>query len=262
MSRLHFDFGCGSLKLAGALDTAPGMTGLLLVSGGNEIRSGAFSSQSRLAYNISKAGFPVFRFDRRGVGDSEGENRGYLSSEGDIRAALDAFHAMAPQMERIVGFGNCDAASALMLMGGEGFDGLVLSNPWTIEDDNSGSEEPQHAPQAIRARYAEKLKNPAEIARLLRGGVDLGKLSRGVLASFKKAAPPSSLAEEMRQGLSRFEGKVDILLATGDRTAQMFEATWDRADQRIARCENAGHSYVEPEHAKWLETQILRALRA
>ena len=42
MSRLSHTFGCGSLMLAGTLDTAPGSTGLLIVSGGNEIRSGAF----------------------------------------------------------------------------------------------------------------------------------------------------------------------------------------------------------------------------
>lgn len=261
MSRLQFQFGCGSLKLAGSLDTAPGTTGLLLVSGGNEIRSGAFSGQSQLAARIAAKGFPVFRFDRRGIGDSEGENRGFRSSEGDIASALEAFRSMVPSMDRVVAFGNCDAASTLMLMGGSGLDGLVLSNPWTIEDDdNSG--EPQHTPDAIRSRYIEKLKNPREIARLLRGGVDLGKLVRGLKASFGRSPAPSGLAHEMRQGLSRFEGHVAILLATADRTAQLFEAAWDKDDQRIARCEGAGHSYVEPQHRNWLEAQILKALRA
>ena len=262
MSRLQFTFGCGSLKLAGSLDTAPGTTGLLLVSGGNEIRSGAFSGQSLLAARIAKAGFPVFRFDRRGVGDSEGENRGFRSSARDISSALEAFRAMAPQMTRVFGFGNCDAASALMLQGDEGFDGLVLSNPWTIEEDDEDSDEPQHSPDAIRARYVAKLKDPRELARLLRGGVDLGKLTRGVVASLRPSPPPSSLAEEMRDKLDGFDGSVHILLATADRTAQMFEAAWDKADPRIARCEGAGHAYVEPEHRAWLETRILAALRS
>ena len=80
MSRLHFQFGCGSHKLAGVLDTAPGETGLLWVSGGNELRSGAFAGQAQLAARLAAKGFPVFRFDRRGIGDSEGDNRGFTRS--------------------------------------------------------------------------------------------------------------------------------------------------------------------------------------
>lgn len=259
MSRLHFTFGCGSLMLSGSLDTAPGITGLLIVSGGNEIRSGAFSGQSQLAARIARKGFPVFRFDRRGVGDSEGENRGFRKSAGDVEAAIEAFRAMAPQVERVFAFGNCDAASALMLAEGKGFDGLILSNPWTIEDEQSDTTPP---PAAIRSRYAEKLKDPREWARLLKGGVNLGKLAKGLAKSVGPDSAPSSLAEEMKQGLAQFDGPVNLLVASADRTAQVFESHWDAADPRIARCQGAGHAYVEPAHAEWLEKQILAALRA
>ena len=263
MSRLQFQFGCGSLKLAGTLDTAPGTTGLLIVSGGNEIRSGAFSGQSLIAARIAKAGFPVFRFDRRGIGDSQGENRGFRSSTGDIRSALEAFRAMAPQMERVIGFGNCDAASALMLAQGKGFEGLVLSNPWTVETEKeNGHEEPQHSAASIRARYLAKLKDPKEIARLLRGGVNLRKLIGGVKKSMSSASTVSGLATEMRDGIADYMGAVSILLASADRTAQMFEENWDVLDPRIARCEGAGHAYVETDHRVWLEEQVLSALRA
>lgn len=262
MTRLHFDFGCGSLKLAGSLDTAPGSTGLVIVSGGNELRSGAFSGQSRLAARIAKAGFPVFRFDRRGIGDSEGENRGFRHSAKDIRAALDAFRALAPQVDRVIGFGNCDAASALMLMGGEGFDGLVLSNPWTIDDDASDTDEPQHTPKAIRSRYLEKLKNPAEIARLLRGGVNLRKLAAGLLGAAKSAPQASQLLQEMRTGIADFSGSVTYLVATDDRTGQLFESAWGKDDPRIQRCLGAGHAYVEPAHQDWLKDRILEVIRA
>nr|WP_298928199.1 hydrolase 1, exosortase A system-associated [uncultured Erythrobacter sp.] len=261
MSRLALDFGCGSLKLAGSLDTAPGQTGLLIVSGGNEIRSGAFSGQARLAARMAAKGFPVFRFDRRGVGDSEGENRGFRKSARDIEAALIAFRAMAPQIERVIGFGNCDAASALMLTKGAGFDGLVLSNPWTIEETEA-SQDAVPPPAAIRARYAAKLKDPREIGRLLKGGVDLGKLVRGLKKSIGGDAPQSSLADEMSQGLSEFEGNVSILLSSADRTAQSFESHWDKADPRIARCAGGTHAYVDPAHRDWLDTQVLKALRA
>ena len=93
MSRLHLTFECADTTLAGTLDTAMGSSGLLLVTGGNEVRSGAFSGQAALAARIAAAGFPVFRFDRRGVGDSGGENLGFRKSMRDIECALAAFGA-------------------------------------------------------------------------------------------------------------------------------------------------------------------------
>ncbi|QDH34750.1 hydrolase 1, exosortase A system-associated [Porphyrobacter sp. YT40] len=262
MTRLSLTFGCGSLTLVGTLDTAPASTGLLIVSGGNEIRSGAFGGQAEMAARIARAGFPVFRFDRRGIGDSEGENRGFRHSAKDIAAALDAFRAMVPQLSRVIAFGNCDAASALMLAGGAGCDGLVLSNPWTIEPGEGAGADNTPPPSALRARYRDKLGNPREVLRLLSGGVNLAKLGRGVIHALRPPPPPSSLAQEMAAGLGGFSGPVRILLATADRTAQVFAAGWDPTDPRISRCEGAGHAYVEPQHRDWLEAQILASLRA
>ncbi|TMM50032.1 hydrolase 1, exosortase A system-associated [Qipengyuania marisflavi] len=256
MSRLPLVFECGHSRLGATLDTARGTTGLLLVSGGNEIRAGAFNGQARLAAEIAAAGYPVFRFDRRGIGDSEGENRGFRKASRDIAAALQAFRAMAPQLTRVVAFGNCDAASALMLAGGAGFDALLLSNPWTIEDASDDTP----PPSAVRSRYAEKLKNPRELARLVTGRVNLRKLARGVMQAARPKSAPSSLAEEMRSGLQQFAGPVRILLAENDRTAQVFTDNWDSKDARIARCPHAGHAYVEPHARQWLREQILAAL--
>lgn len=260
MSRIASQFDCEGALLAGTLDEAPGTTGLLIVTGGNEIRSGAFGGQADMAARIAASGFPVFRFDRRGIGDSEGENRGFRHSASDIAAALAAFRAMAPHLTRVIALGNCDAASALMLAGGAGADGLVLSNPWTIGDSEPGDSTPP--PDALRARYLEKLKNPREIMRLATGGVNLAKLARGLVHALKPPPPPSSLAQDMAAGLTGFTGELRILLATADRTAQVFEAAWDRSDPRIRRCEGAGHAYVEPDHRAWLEAQLLEALRA
>jgi exosortase A-associated hydrolase 1 len=257
MSRLHLTFNCDGTTLAGTLDTAPSASGLLIVSGGNEVRSGAFSGQAALAARVARKGFPVFRFDRRGVGDSGGENRGFRKSRKDLEAALAAFRAIAPNVDRVVGFGNCDAASALMLAEGAGFDALVLSNPWTIEDSDTG---PPAA--AVRARYAEKLRNPKEVLRLLSGGVNLGKLARGLALAARPGAPPSTLAGEIAAGLARFDGPAKIVLAGADRTAQAFEANWSEADERVVRCAGATHAWVEPHAREFLETELLAMLRA
>jgi exosortase A-associated hydrolase 1 len=256
VSRLHLTFECADISLAGTLDTATGASGLLLVSGGNEVRSGAFSGQAALASRIAAAGFPVFRFDRRGVGDSGGENKGFRKSIKDIECALAAFRVIAPQVDRVVGFGNCDAASALMLAKGAECDALVLSNPWTIEDDVAIP-----PPEAVRARYAEKLKNPREIARLLTGGVNIGKLAKGLVHAGRRKAAPSSLAAEMAAGLATFTGRVRILLAGADRTAQAFAGSWTPEDPRVVRCNGAGHAWAEPHGRDFLDQQLLEVLR-
>ncbi len=258
MTRLPLSFECGGSRLAATLDNAPGSVGLLMVSGGNEIRAGAFNGQARLANEIAHKGFPVFRYDRRGIGDSEGQNRGFRRSRQDMAAALLAFRAIAPQISRVIGFGNCDAASALMLAGGAGCDGLVLSNPWTIED---GAQD-MTAPSAIRSRYAAKLTQPKEIVRLVTGGVDLRSLGKGLVRASRSRSAPSSLADEMRTGMAGFLGPVRILIAENDRTAQVFCDRWEKDDSRILRCAKAGHAYAEPHAREWLEARLLEMLRA
>ncbi|MCB5424633.1 hydrolase 1, exosortase A system-associated [Altererythrobacter sp. CC-YST694] len=261
MSRIHLTFPCESAQLFGTLDEAaeeaPGKAGLLIVTGGNETRAGAFSGQAQLAAQIAAAGHPVFRFDRRGVGDSEGENGGFLHSAPDISAALAAFRAAAPRMERVAGFGNCDGASALMLAHGAGLDALALANPWTIENEDAPP-----PPQAIRARYSSKLRDPAEILRLLSGKVSFGKLIRGIGQALRPAPAPTSLAQQVAAGLDGFFGPATILLAERDRTAQIFAAGWDPADPRLRHCPGASHAFVEAHAREWLSAQLLEMLAA
>ena len=239
------------------LDPAPGETGLLIVSGGNEIRSGAWAGQAQLAARIAAAGYPVFRYDRRGVGDSSGTNRGFRESRADIAAALAAFRAAAPGLCRVVAFGNCDAASALMLSGGGlEIDALVLANPWTIDDDDDPAQ--VQAPAALRRRYSAKLADPAEWQRLMSGAVDLRKLMGG-LRRAAAPAPNSALADQMREGLAQFSGPITILLATRDRTAELFAAAWGN-DPRIARLASASHSFADEAAREWLFARVCETL--
>ena len=257
MSRRHFAFDCFGSALAATLDEATGKNGLLIVTGGNETRAGAFSSQAQLAARIAAAGYPVLRFDRRGVGDSQGVNMGFRSQAEDIAAALAAFRTQCPTVVRVVAYGNCDAASALMLSGGEGCDGLVLSNPWTYEDQQADAPPP---PAAIRARYAAKLRNPRELLRLVTGKVNLRDLIGSVRHAASRGLAPSGLAAEMAAGLAKFAGPTRFLIAERDRTGQAFLAGWDPRDPRLNVCAKADHAYSDDTSHEWLVGQILAAL--
>lgn len=259
-------FPCAGETLTATLDEAPGSTGLLIVSGGNEIRIGAHRGMAELAAAVAASGQPVFRYDRRGIGDSTGDNNGFESTADDIREAAVAFRHEAPHLTRIVAFGNCDAASALILFGASAdIDALVLTNPWTIE---ATDDLPPAA--AIRSRYIEKLKNPRELLRLFTGGVNIRKLVSGLLkASAKQSQPPASLPARLATALSASETPVTILLARSDNTALAFADHWKgdafapaRARCRLETCDTDSHSFARPQDKAWLTGRVLAALDA
>jgi len=264
MNRQLIPFGCAGETLMGTLDhaAASGSTGLLLVSGGNEIRAGAWGGQARLSARLAREGVPVFRYDRRGVGDSGGANLGFRHSAPDIAAARAAFIAAAPHLRRVVAFGNCDAASALMLHAAAigGIDALVLANPWTVDGDESGAGEngtlPVHSAAALRRHYLRRLTDPAQWLRLLTGKVRMTGLADS-LATAARPQAGSALAGAMEQGLADFAGPVTILLAEGDRTAQLFRSHWSAGDPRIAGCASASHSFVDAQD--WLFEKLRAA---
>ncbi len=272
MNRRHLSFACGDDILVGSLDAAEAATGLLIVTGGNELRCGPYGAHAELADKIATAGFPVLRFDRRGVGDSSGENQDFTASAEDIAAAIAAFRSALPRLKRIVAYGNCDAASALMLAQGQGCDALVLANPWTYEPEPEpetdraaevpAEPQPQMTPGAIRAHYLRRLTDPRALVRLLTGKVKVRQLAGSLAAAAQAAPAPGQLAQDMAASLAQFSGPVTLLIAEHDRTGQVFLSQWNAADPRLRICPKAGHSFVEPPARIWLLGQLLGALRS
>jgi len=248
-------FPCDSDTLIGTLDDAPGTTGLLIVSGGNELRCGAHRGMALLAADLAAAGVPVFRFDRRGIGDSDGANHGYQNSGPDIAAAARAFRTLAPQLTRIVGLGNCDAATALALFHRDaGIDALVLANPWV------GDEEDSLPPaSAIRSHYADRLRDPRQWLRALSGGMNIVKAIKGLRkASSKSKEATNPIAARMAVAMT--DTPRTILLAQRDNTAIRFEHVWHEPDP-IHRRDTDSHSFARLGDGDWLREQILTAIR-
>ena len=256
-------FTCADETLLGTLDEAAGATGLLIVSGGNEIRIGAHRGMALLAQRLAGAGHPVFRFDRRGIGDSTGENGGFESSAADIAAAAAVFRAETG-VTRIVAFGNCDAATALAFFHAQsGIDALVLANPWVIE---ATDELPPAA--AIRTRYAERLRDPREWLRLLRGGINILKLISGLLKAYHKQSEKSGgLPHRLAAALAESRIPITILLAKGDNTAIAFAHAFAgpafaqvRDKITIEQLGSDSHSFASAADKDWLFERVLAAL--
>lgn len=267
--RRMIDFDCSSDRLVGTLDEANGETALLIVSGGNEIRSGAYAGQAAMAAHFAAKGYPVFRYDRRGIGDSEGTNGGFESSADDIAAAVATVRRALPHVRKLVAFGNCDAATALALFHSDiEIDALVLANPWTIETTANEDAPTPPSAAAIRARYWARLKNPRSLLDLLSGKIDLGKLAGGLAKAAAKEAP-SSLAARLADALATTSIATDILIAQKDTTALAFMGAWKSSlfepvrtikSVSISSFDTASHSFADKPSRDWLFRQIESSL--
>lgn len=249
-------FDCVGAPCAATLDDAAGAVGVLIVSGGNEVRVGSFRGMARLGTDLAAGGIPVFRYDRRGVGDSGGDNLGFEASGPDMAAALAAFRAACPHLSHVIAYGNCDAATALVVHAPDGLAARVLSNPWVVPVDTNAQ-----APAAARAYYAQRLRDPRAWLKLLRGRVNLRDTADSLHAA---AAGPTTtpLAARFAQGLERMTGPVTILLSEHDGTAIAFLDQWQAAvfdayrnTVTVRVLPSASHALAPaPDHAALLDT--------
>lgn len=250
-------FSCKGATLGATLDGA-GATGILMVTGGSQTRIGSHRMYEQLAKSLSRHGYAALRFDRRGVGDSEGTDPGFRGSGPDIMAAAAALRAGHPGLERMIGFGLCDGATALALFGrGAGLDGLILVNPWLVEAESGAP-----PPAAIRRHYRKQLTSRDGWRKLLGGSISLGKLAAG-LATLA-APPPAALSEEVARSLGDAP-PASLILAREDATAVAAEVEWNAS--RFARVrsepiyvETDSHTFARPGDADALLDACLQAL--
>jgi exosortase A-associated hydrolase 1 len=237
-------FNCADCRLV-AIATqpeTPAETGVLIVVGGPQYRAGSHRQFTLLARQLAGQGIASMRFDYRGMGDSEGDMRNFEAIEADIKAAIDAFIKQAPEVRRIVLWGLCDAASAVLYYAHTDarVTGLTLLNPWV------------HSPSgAARARlkyyYLSRLMQRSFWIKLLSGQIQLGKSAQDLASATRLAAPDTAIAapadprhgspgyvERMFEGLKQFKGNILFLLSGNDLVAREF-IELARQDKRWTR---------------------------
>lgn len=178
----------GEIRLAAMLhrgrEGAP--VGVLIVVGGPQYRVGAHRQFLLLARALAAAGIPCLRFDLRGMGDSNGDAVDYLHARADIHAAIEAFKTRCPGLRGVVPWGLCDGAAAILLHAATRPEiaGLVLLNPWVRQQHT-------HAQSLVRHYYWNRLRSKDFWRKLLRGGVDIGRAARGLLAALRQSRGPA-----------------------------------------------------------------------
>lgn len=248
--------------------------GVLIVVGGPQYRAGSHRQFVHLARALAAAGHSVLRFDVRGMGDSSGTLAGFEHLSADIAAAIDAFTARLPGVDRFVLWGLCDGASAALMYMDDRQDrrvsGLCLANPWVRATES-------HARTTLRHYYARRILQPEFWRKLLRGEVAAGAIRElGIHVRNARPQAPSGASrpfqERMLRGLERFDGQVLLLLSGEDLTCREFVdrtqavPRWRSALGRpsITRSElpDADHTFssrqdrvnVESMTIRWLET--------
>jgi exosortase A-associated hydrolase 1 len=275
-------FDCAGTPLLGVLSRPAARpaaaVGVVVVVGGPQYRAGSHRQFVMLARHLAAAGFPVLRFDARGMGDSAGAQRSFEELGDDVRAAVSALMEAEPGLRGVVLWGLCDGASAALLALHERADprvlGLALLNPWVRSVASLARTHVKHY-------YRQRLMERAFWAKLLRGGVALQAL-RDLLGNLRAAfggggrrrravAEALPFQQRMARAWATFDGGILLLLSERDHTAQEFiefsqgDAAWQaalraRVPQRVTLA-GADHTCSDPAAQAAAEAATLQWLR-
>jgi exosortase A-associated hydrolase 1 len=211
--------------------------GVVIVVGGPQYRVGSHRQFVLLARTFASNGYPVFRYDYRGMGDSEGNAITFEESEPDIASAVDTFFTNVPQITEVVLLGLCDAASSALMYGYQDLRiaGLILLNPWVRTEVGE-------AKTYVKHYYFKRIKDPDFWKKIFAGEFEyvesLKSFNANISTAFNfigiRRYESRTVAEynrgvafpiRMRYGLERFEGRVLLILSTEDLTAAEFKDT-------------------------------------
>jgi exosortase A-associated hydrolase 1 len=256
----------------GASDSpaAPSDLGIVIVVGGPQTRVGSHRQFTLLSRTLAAAGFPVLRFDYRGMGDSSGEARDFEAVNLDIGAAINALQATRPHITRIVLWGLCDAAAAALLYFDDTHDqriaGLCLLNPWVRSEATLAKTQVKHY-------YGQRLLQKAFWTKLLSGRLNIASAVAELLRKFGQASAKTEAGESltfqdrMARGLRDFPGQVQLILSGNDYTAKEFlefvavSANWrgllERPNLTRVDIAAADHTFSSQEWRKTVENTCL-----
>lgn len=230
-------FDCAGEKLVGIIHKPlkPATIGMVtIIAGGPQYRAGVGRGMVSAAREFSSAGFAVMRFDHRGLGDSSGEFRGFEHIGEDVQAAVSALLMEVPEVQRVVLWGGCDAASAAMIHGWKIPEvvSMVLGNPWVTTTETQSI--------VMRKHYLSRLVEWSFWRKLLRLEYNLFDYAGAAWKKVKHLAGDSSsdrsfssviattgqggsYVGRMLDGLRQFQGPVLFLMSGQSLLSREFD---------------------------------------
>jgi exosortase A-associated hydrolase 1 len=255
-------FACGDEQLLGIAHIPTAIAadlGVVVVVGGPQYRVGSHRQFTLMARALAQAGYPVLRFDYRGMGDSDGSVQSFDSVDKDIAAAIDVLLRTAPSVKRIVLWGLCDAASACMIYGAKRdarVSGIIVANPWVRTQSGE-------AGAYLKHYYWQRLFQTSFWRKLFGGSLNIRQSVRDLLSKLKQAHDPGgrsatavSFIDRMLIGVQQASAPTLLLMSANDLTAKEFDsycnshANWSkwRAHSRtqVVAMEATDHTFSTP----------------
>jgi exosortase A-associated hydrolase 1 len=209
--------------------------GIVLIVGGPQYRVGSHRQFVLLARILASNGYPVIRYDYRGMGDSEGNAISFEESEPDLAITIDTFLRNIPQITEVVLLGLCDAASTALMYAYQDprIIGLILLNPWVRTEVGE-------AKAYVKHYYFKRFKDADFWLKLFAGEFEYVESLKSFKDNIRTAFTFAQIRDNgtrtivgynqgttfplrMRYGLDRFKGRVLLILSGEDLTAGEFK---------------------------------------
>lgn len=230
---------CADRTLVGMLHPAPGdqeLGVMVMVAGGPQYRIGGHRQLVLWARAMASHGYPVFRFDFSGMGDSYGDYLGFEKTQDDMQRAIDRFFAEVPTMRRLVLWGECNACSSSLFHAYKDprIVGIVMLNPWVRTQQGKAKAVVKHYYlQRLRQRafWSKVFRLEFDVLGSLRSAIHmLGQARKPAGAAAANAAAPGDAAaarlplpERMLDGLRRFNGRILLIMSGRDMVSKEFD---------------------------------------
>ncbi len=267
-------FFCNGSRLIGVScipkQTTPVSTGVLFIVGGPQYRAGTHRQITLLARQFAVAGIASFRFDYRGMGDSEGDMRGFERIEADISSAIGRFIQVST-VKKVALWGLCDAAAAALCYGYKDarVSQLILLNPW-VHDEHT------EALARLKGYYLVRLFSRDFWHKILHLQLNFKGIYDDLRRFIRQAHKPqmtgttnnsTHFIARMLTGLEQFHGVILLILShKDDLTVAEFLALlathkrWQRAINlaNVTRyqLEHANHNFSRQEWREYIAVKI------
>ncbi|MFC6438705.1 hydrolase 1, exosortase A system-associated [Bowmanella sp. JS7-9] len=258
-------FDCEGSPLVGIIhssDTPADIGVIIVVAGGPQYRVGVSRQFVNMGRYLASNHIPCLRFDHRGVGDSGGQNRGFIDMHADIRSAIDLLTDAFPHLRGVVLWGECESASGCAFYGyqDERVKALFLANPWIRTDEGQ-------AKTYIKHYYLQRLLSKSLWRKVFSGQFNVIKSMSGffsVAAQARKSSDKSqsqtnsqdfsglSLPLRLTRSTEQFCGPIQILTSGKDFIAQEFNdyaassSIWQKI---LARDNVSNHMLADADHS-------------
>ena len=167
MAEQYIQFSAAGQLLSAIVHPGNAHIGVLMVVGGPQYRVGSHRQFVKLSRYLSAHKVPTMRFDSRGMGGSSGEKLAFYQQDEDISQAITAFFRHCPNLQQVILWGLCDAASAILIALNKPdprIAAVVLLNPWVRQNQS-------HAKTLLRHYYLNRLRQKQFWQKLLSGGI-------------------------------------------------------------------------------------------